>query len=43
LKNLEFIKSYYGYSNEKAKQVLPLLTKEQIRFIQNKLEVGGLK
>ena len=43
LKNLESIKSYYGYSNEKAKQVLPLLTKEQIRFIQNKLEVGGLK
>ena len=43
LKNLESVKLYYGYSNEKAKQVLPLLTKEQIRFIQNKLEVGGLK
>ena len=43
LKNLESIKSYYGYSNEKAKQVLPLLSKQQIRFIQNKLEVGGLK
>ena len=43
LKNLELIKSYYGYSNEKAKQVLPLLTEKQIRFIQNKLEVGGLK
>ena len=43
LKNLESIKSYYGYSNEKAKQVLPLLTKEQITLIQNKLEVGGLK
>ena len=43
LKNLELIKSYYGYSHEKAKQVLPLLTEQQIRFIQNKLEVGGLK
>ena len=43
LKNLESIKSYYGYSNEKAKQVLPLLTEQQIRFIQKKLEVGGLK
>ncbi len=43
LKNLECIKSYYGYSNEKAKQVLPLLTKEQITTIRNKLEVGGLK
>ena len=43
LKNLECIKSYYGYSNEKAKQVLPLLTEEQITTIRNKLEVGGLK
>ena len=43
IKNLDVVKSYYGYSNEKAKQVLPLLTKEQITFIQNKLEVGGLK
>ena len=43
LKNLECIKSYYGYSHEKAKQVLPLLTEEQITTIRNKLEVGGLK
>ena len=43
LKNLECIKSYYGYSNEKAKQVLSLLTEEQITTIRNKLEVGGLK
>ena len=43
LKNLEIIKSYYGYSNEKAKQVLSLLTEEQITFIRNKLETGGLR
>ena len=43
IENLELVKRYYGYSNEKAKQVLPLLTKEQIAFIQNKLEIGGLK
>ena len=43
VKDLDVVKQYYGYSNEKAKQVLPLLTKEQITFIQNKLEVGGLK
>ena len=43
LKNLEIIKSYYGYSNEKAKQVLSLLTEEQITFIRRKLETGGLR
>ena len=43
LKNLESIQSYYGYSIEKAKQVLPLLNEEQITFIKNKLERGGLK
>ena len=43
LKNLELIKSYYGYSNEKARQALPLLTEEQITFIRSKLETGGLR
>ena len=43
LKNLDYVKRYYGYSNEKAKQVLPLLYKEQLTFIQEKLERGGLK
>jgi len=43
LKNLDYVKRYYGYSDEKAKQVLPLLSKEQLTFIQEKLERGGLK
>ena len=43
LKNLDCIKSYYGYSNEKAKQILPLLSEEQITFIRQKLDTGGLK
>ena len=43
IENLELVKRYYGYSNEKAKQVLPLLSKEQLNFIQGKLERGGLK
>ena len=43
LQNLDYVKRYYGYSNEKAKQVLPLLSKEQLTFIQEKLERGGLK
>ena len=43
LKNLDYVKRYYGYGDEKAKQVLPLLSKEQLTFIQEKLERGGLK
>ena len=43
LQNLDYVKRYYEYSNEKAKQVLPLLSKKQLTFIQEKLERGGLK
>ena len=43
IKDLEVVKSYYGYSNEKAKQALRILTKNQLDFIKTKLEIGGLK
>ena len=43
LKDLELVKRYYGYSNEKAKTALGLLTKEQLKFIESKLNVGGKK
>ena len=43
LKNLELVKSYYGYSTEKAKQALPLLTDKQLTFISKKLDTGGLR
>ena len=43
IKDLEVVKSYYGYSNEKAKQALKILSKEQITFIKSKLETGGRK
>ena len=43
LKDLELVKQYYGYSNEKAKTALGLLTKEQLEFIKSKLNVGGKK
>lgn len=43
LKNLECVKSYYGYSNEKARQVLSLLTEDQLTFIRKKLDTGGIK
>ena len=41
IKNLDVVKQYYGYSNEKATQVLRILTSEQIAFIRSKLEIGG--
>ena len=40
---LDLVKRYYGYSNEKAKQALRILTKEQLNFIKSKFETGGTK
>lgn len=42
-KDLELVKQYYGYSNEKAKTALGLLTKEQLKYIESKLDTGGKK
>jgi len=39
--NLDCVKRYYGYSNEKAKQALKILSKEQLDFIKSKFEIGG--
>ena len=41
--DLECIKKYYGYSNEKASQALKILTQEQINFIKQRLDIGGTK
>jgi len=41
--DLEIIKQYYGYSNEKASNALKILTPEQINFIKQRLETGGMK
>jgi hypothetical protein len=43
IKDLEYVKSYYGYSTEKAEQALRILSEEQINFIKQKLDVGGTK
>jgi len=43
IKDLDYVKRYYGYSNEKAKQALKILTNEQLTFIQSKFEIGGSK
>jgi len=43
LDNLEDVKEYYGYSNEKAKKALDILTDEQIATIKQKLNKGGVR
>ena len=43
IEDLESVKQYYGYSNEKAFQVLKILSNEQIEFIKQRLEIGGKK
>ena len=41
LKNLEYVKEYYGYNNEKAKVALDILDDEQISAIKQKMNKGG--
>ena len=43
MENLELVKKYYGYSNEKAKQVLSILTEDQITYIRKRLDTGGTR
>lgn len=38
---LELVKEYYGYSTEKARQVLSILTPEHMTMIKQKLKKGG--
>ena len=41
--DLDLVKKHYGYSNEKAKVAVSLLTKTQIENIRNKHDRGGLR
>ena len=41
IKNIEYVKEYYGYSNEKAKAALDVLNDEQIKTIKDSLSKGG--
>tara|TARA_A100001234_G_scaffold181967_1_gene164838 strand:+ start:239 stop:607 length:369 start_codon:yes stop_codon:yes gene_type:complete len=43
VQDLECVKQYYGYSNEKASQALKILTNEQITYIKKRLDTGGKK
>tara|TARA_Y100000361_G_scaffold147146_1_gene158358 strand:+ start:1888 stop:2277 length:390 start_codon:yes stop_codon:yes gene_type:complete len=41
--DLEAVVEYYGYSYDKAKQIMDILSSQQIKDIKEKLEKGGLK
>ena len=41
IEDLDLVKKHYGYSNEKAKVALNLLTKTQLEYIRNKHDMGG--
>jgi hypothetical protein len=40
---VDVVKAYYGYSNEKAEQILPLLSPDQIKELEKKVNKGGRK
>ncbi len=40
--DLDAVKKYYGYSNEKAQQALRILTRDQIEHIKMKMNTGGI-
>ena len=41
IEDLDLVKKHYGYSNEKAKVAVTLLTKTQLETIRNKHDMGG--
>ena len=41
--DLQSVKQYYGYSNEKSENALKILTPEQIKFIKQRLDTGGMR
>jgi len=41
--DVDVVKEYYGYSNEKARQVISLLTPTQLKSLKDKVNKGGRK
>jgi len=39
--SIEIVKAYYGYSTEKARQALTILSQTQLDYLKQKLEKGG--
>ena len=42
VENLDIIKQYYGYSDTKAKEVMDILTADDIEHMRNRLNIGGV-
>jgi len=42
VENLDIIKQYYGYSDTKAKEVMDILTSDDIEYMRNRLNIGGV-
>ena len=42
-KNIEFVKEYFGYSNQKAKEALGILNDEQIAELKRITDKGGVR
>ena len=43
LDDLDIVKEYYGFGNEKAKNALQVLTEDQLAYIRRKLNQGGVE
>ena len=41
LQDLDVVKEYYGFGNEKARDALRILSEDQLAFIKDKLNQGG--
>ena len=41
--NINAIKQYYGYSNEKARDVLPLLSNDKLKTLRGRIQHGGIQ
>ena len=42
IESIDVVKEYYGYSTEKARQALSILSKEQLDNLKQKLQKGGV-
>jgi hypothetical protein len=43
LQNVELVREYYGFSYEKAKDALSILSEDQLAYIREKLNQGGVE
>ena len=43
LQDLDVVKEYYGFGNEKAKDALRILSEDQLAYIIDKLNQGGVE